>query len=1498
MIRKFTLLLAGCFLVWMGRQQAVAQAPNLPAKATLSQTVLAGKTFSNASQADTATRLWSFSGSYTLEVVAKVNSATGRGLDIEARNNALSGFRLSLDATSLKATSPLTPATFLSATNAGQSQTIRVAVNNDTAFVYQNGAYLYSLPAGQVKDIVNGTESDQVSNIVTDTNLIRGWAGIAPGNTGRPDAYNWGFTPTPSTYAGSIFNTANSGSGVRFMDSSASNQNTYAGSTGPFYSGRVMYIRWDGNPTSTYVYYLPVTLQANSTYNFSMLAAYLTNATGTSRTITIGIGKTTSLSDRLATKVATTGNTRVLTKSDLFFTSQDAGTYYITFTGDWGLYAIADLSMRKFTANSRFVFGKNYPSGAVDMEITSATFESGAWAPSALVNQSRQTVTLTGRSVQVPTTFYTDFVVPGKTDVHFNAEYTPFSNCSVALNSADAWLFFDNIRPDKVISDWLPYVTINGAPAASNTDLRIAIYKNGTVVIPNGNVTSQSALQVFTQPNLGGTAQAYAVQTVNNSLGAFDNKMRSFTLKRGYMATLANNPDGSGFSRVFIANDSDLVVNTMPVGLDTSVSFIRVMKWGWPSKKGKAGWNPDKVNATWYYDWNIGGNSSAANYEYSSIRQTQYWPGWGDITNKPNLTHVLGFNEPDRPDQSNLTVDQAIGAWPAIYSTGLRVGSPAPANPESSWITDFLKRTDSLNYRVDFVAIHCYWGGQTPSQWYSRLKGIYDRVKRPLWITEWNNGANWTTETWPTDTDAQFQKQLSDLKGILQVLDTASFVERYAEYDWVENKRALVLADTLTPAGKYYFANKSTFAYNPAKEYITPWRLLAAQLSGSINTTDYAKDSLSFKDLNGELGARYVLERWIDGRDASFVPVYTYAGYTPGSTLYFADSVYTKATYRVKCYALDTTVFRYSASLVMQGDAAPVAPATLTGNVLSSTQVALTWTAGTNARSYNLKRAVNRSGPYTLVLPRTTVRSYEDDSLTQATTYYYTVTTLNSAGESAGSDTIAVTTKQLVTPTAAQNVRIASGDTRVILTWDFMYDAQYKVLRSTSPAGPYDTIATNLSAVRFTDSTRTNGQDYYYKLLAYNGAGNGPETSLAARPTLGQHVHVGFNENTGTLAADDWGAYQGKLYNGVTWVNGKDGTPGAVSLSKAASSYVQLDTGVVRTINNFTIAAWLKLPADQAANTRVFDFGSGTGTFMILVPRVSYNGGYALRYKITCATGTYDKYMPFELPLNQWVHVTISQQDSVFKLYVNGTVQFTDSTARVKPADMGNTTQNYLGRSQWSTDPYSDHTYDDFRIYNYALSDQGVAALVNGSTLPVTLAQFTGRMAAQENVLSWQTATEQNSDHFILERSLTGNASFTGIARVGAKGNSSRPAAYQYNDPATAKGTYYYRLKQVDKDGRFTYSSVVVLNRQQLPQQLLVYPNPVAATAVVELPAASSLPLQLSVYNAAGQVVLVRSLGVQGSTRITVDFSRLTPGSYRLQVASTAAQYNATFIKQ
>ena len=146
--------------------------------------------------------------------------------------------------------------------------------------------------------------------------------------------------------------------------------------------------------------------------------------------------------------------------------------------------------------------------------------------------------------------------VSGKSELHLTATTSVLTNTTINLTSDNSWVFFDNVRPAEVITSYLKYFSVNGVTAVKPTNIRLSIYKQGTVVIPEP--ANYQALKVYTLQNYQGDSASYSLNVFNSALGTMDNKIRSFKLKRGYMATLATSADGSGYSRVFIADDSDL----------------------------------------------------------------------------------------------------------------------------------------------------------------------------------------------------------------------------------------------------------------------------------------------------------------------------------------------------------------------------------------------------------------------------------------------------------------------------------------------------------------------------------------------------------------------------------------------------------------------------------------------------------------------------------------------------------------------------------------------------------------------------------------------------------------------------------------------------------------------------------------------------------------------------------------------------------------------------
>ncbi len=426
-----------------------------------------------------------------------------------------------------------------------------------------------------------------------------------------------------------------------------------------------------------------------------------------------------------------------------------------------------------------------------------------------------QTLDLPDQVATYGALYNTTVTLAGRAELRVTGTGDPIRGSVINLNSPDAWLVMRSFPPSQVVSAFLDRVRVNGARAALDTNVRVAQYAQGTVVIAQGPLFSPLEVydgRFFTGPS----KRLYSYVAYNRAmLGPMAGAIGSFRLKRGYMATFAQQENGSGASRCYVAQDGDLEVGLLPSALDNAIGFVRVFPWRWVSKKGIAGNIYAPVKAHWWYNWNLD-QTSPLDVEYVAIRQTRWWPDLGQDWRYRGVSHLLGYNEPDSASQANIAVGDAIWSWPDLLGTGLRVGAPATTDGGQWWLSAFINRADADGLRVDFVAVHyyrCHGNAADPdgatAQFYNYLKGIYDIVKRPLWVTEWNNGANWTSCADPT-----YAQQQATVAKMIEMLDNTPFVERYSLYNWVEDVRRVAWDDgSLTAAGVTYRDKSSPISY-------------------------------------------------------------------------------------------------------------------------------------------------------------------------------------------------------------------------------------------------------------------------------------------------------------------------------------------------------------------------------------------------------------------------------------------------------------------------------------------------------------------------------------------------------------------------------------------------------------------------------------------------------------------------------------------------------------
>jgi hypothetical protein len=125
--------------------------------------------------------------------------------------------------------------------------------------------------------------------------------------------------------------------------------------------------------------------------------------------------------------------------------------------------------------------------------------------------------------------------------------------------------------------------------------------------------------------------------------------------------------------------------------------------------------------------------------------------------------------------------------------------------------------------------------------------------------------------------------------------------------------------------------------------------------------------------------------------------------------------------------------------------------------------------------------------------------------------------------------------------------------------------------------------------------------------------------------------------------------------------------------------------------------------------------------------------------------------------------------------------------------------------------------------------------------LPVRFGTFTAEKQFESQVLlKWNTLTEINSSHFEIERSKDA-VNYFNIDKVNATGNSNSPKNYIYVDFKVLSGNNYYRLKQVDTDGKFVYTPTrLVAFNSEVITSTRVFPNPASSYLIIEQSSASS----------------------------------------------------------
>lgn len=403
-----------------------------------------------------------------------------------------------------------------------------------------------------------------------------------------------------------------------------------------------------------------------------------------------------------------------------------------------------------------------------------------------------------------------------------------------------------------------------------------------------------------------------------------------------------------------------------------------------------------------------------------------------------------------------------------------------------------------------------------------------------------------------------------------------------------------------------------------------------------------------------------------------------------------------------------------------------------------------------------------------------------------------------------------------------------------------------------------------------------------------------------AQPTAGLVAYFPMNGNF-----TDAGPYgiAGTNSGATATTNYAGSANAAMAFANPASTVPQYATHAINANTSFGIAQNFTITfTTYASSPYIHPGGFYDNNLNTNGPGVWYwaaNGFPQIQFNFANASvGTTNGAFPYDT----WKHVACVRSGTSMMIYINGVLNATTTTGSSTPVYNIPARFGSMAYYLYSPPQYNglNGKMDELRIYNRALTAAEIAGMAGGA-LPVKLTSFTASKKDNSVTLKWQTQYEQNSSHYIIQRSIDG-VNFIDAGRVNAAGNSNNQLSYSCNDllPASvqAQKTVFYRLQSVDVDGKFSYSQVIALNLQAKEMELLLSPNP--ARDILQVQTGNSLKGEsvLTISDAAGRQVYNRAVMLEdGTNSIPVNVSLLSPGTYFVRIANSNGSYTRQFMK-
>ena len=179
---------------------------------------------------------------------------------------------------------------------------------------------------------------------------------------------------------------------------------------------------------------------------------------------------------------------------------------------------------------------------------------------------------------------------------------------------------------------------------------------------------------------------------------------------------------------------------------------------------------------------------------------------------------------------------------------------------------------------------------------------------------------------------------------------------------------------------------------------------------------------------------------------------------------------------------------------------------------------------------------------------------------------------------------------------------------------------------------------------------------------------------------------------------------------------------------------------------------------------------------------------------------------------------------------------------------------------------------------------------IAAGSLPIRFENISAKLSNGKTVIAWQTTSELNTSHFIIQRSNNGT-SYTNLGSVNAMGSGAN--SYSFTDISPISGTNFYRLSSVDNNGAVTYSKVVSVSFASSELGIKIYPNPAKSSITI-----------LGDHIASVQIVdnmgkLLSSLSYKDASAPSLSVDGLPAGIYRLHILTTDSKMRSVcFVKE